>query len=125
MKTAIPIVLLALIAIGCQSLYDSAVTLTQVENIAMSEYSDLSKAGKTTPKMDATVRAAHTRFKQAATVTADALEAYKTSGDNGKYLAALRAARTAATEVIDLIVPLLTPAQGSKIQTDLTKAQKL
>jgi len=109
--------------VGCGTLFTSVVTLRDVVNAAMSSYADEQVAGHTTAKMDAQVKAAYEKTQRAAGVAKDALTAYKAGGDQQSYLNALAAARVAIGELVDLIVPLVTPQKATHLKTLQTKAQ--
>jgi len=125
MRKILPSLALVLLLVGCTSLYQSVLTITSVVDQAMKNWAALSVAGKTSPAVDAKVKAAHEVYRQAAGVTQQALVAYKASGDQTQYVAALNAAKAAAQGVIDLIVPLLEPAVGTQLLNNLANAKTL
>lgn len=124
MKT-IPAIALAILLVGCASLYQSVITITSVVDSAMKNWAALSVAGKTTAAVDAKVIAAHNTYRAAAATCQAALVAYKANGDQTPYIAALNAAKAAAQGVLDLVVPLLTSAEGTTLETNLAKAKTL
>lgn len=118
-------VLIVSLLVGCASLYSGVITITSVVDSAMKQWAQLSVSGKTTPAIDAKVTAAHDKYRQAAAATQAALIAYKASGDQTAYVAALNAARAAAGGLIDLIVPLVLPGDATTLQNNLAKAKTI
>lgn len=125
MKKLIPIVALLLLAVGCQSLYTSVVTITQVRDSAMKAWANASATGKSTAKIDAAVVAADAQYRAAANVALKALQAYKAGGDQAAYLNSLNAVRAAVGSLLDLIAPILTASQTQTLTTQLSKASQL
>ncbi len=111
--------------VGCATVYSGVVTLTSVVDSAMKAWADLSVKGATTPAIDARVVTAHNQYRQAAAVAESALLAYKANGDPGSYTSALAAAKTAASGLVDIIVPLLLPQQANTLKSNLSKASTL
>jgi len=71
------------------------------------------------------VKNGHHRYRMAASAAQTALIAYKASGDNAQWIAALQAVRAAADEIIQLIVPLVTPEKATTLQNNLAKAKTI
>lgn len=111
--------------VGCASLYSGIITITSVVDSAMKQWAALSVAGKTSPAIDAKVTTAHDNYRKAAAATQAALIAYKASGDQSAYVAALNASRAAAQGLIDLIVPLVLPRDAATLQNNFAKAKTL
>jgi len=111
--------------VGCAGLYTGVVTVTSVVDTAMKAWADLSVQGKTTPAVDAQVKAAHDKYRAACGVAQSALVAYKASGDPAQYNVAVAAAKQAASDLVAIIVPLVTSAQASDLQTKLANAKIL
>ena len=124
MKQFVSIIALGLL-VGCTTLYTGVVTITSVVDAAMKDWAQLSTAGKTTSTIDAAVTKAHDEYRKAAGVAQTALLAYKAGGSQADYLNALSAVRAAAGGLVDLIVPLVVPSEGSNLKTKLTKASAL
>lgn len=118
-------VLVVGLLVGCSTLYSGIVTITSVVDSAMKQWASLSVAGKSTPAIDAKVTLAHDNYRKAAASAQSALIAYKASGDQTAYVAALNATRAAASGLIDLIVPLLMPTDATTLQNNLAKARTL
>jgi hypothetical protein len=111
--------------VGCSTLYDTTVTITQVVDAGMKDWSQMSAAGKTTPAIDAAVVKAHDQYRAACAVAQTALINYKASGNNADYVSAIVAVRASVDSLFDLITPLLTPAKASTLQSNLKKATVL
>lgn len=125
MKRILSLIIAVVLLTGCNTLFKSTVTLTQVVDSAMKQWASLSVNGLTTPEFDAKVVVAHDNYRAAAAAAQSALIAYKNTGDQESYLKAFEAARAAAGPVVDLIVKIISPARGVELQTDLAKANKL
>lgn len=124
-KTSVPVLFAALLLLaGCQSLFTGIVTFRDVRDAALKDWAEASHAGQTTPAIDAKVIAADAKVQQAAKVLQDALIAYKANGDAGTYEAALMAMRGAIGDLVDLVVPLVTPAKATSLKTLQAKASK-
>jgi hypothetical protein len=67
---------------------------------------------------------AHSEYRKAAGIAADALTAYKL-GQTSDYKAALEAARVAANHFIDVIVPLLAKERAATLKTQVQRASEL
>jgi len=127
-----PIVLLALIAAltisaGCQSLYKSVVTITSLVDGASKSYATLYNNGLIPADTAAKVAKAHLAYREAAGVAEKALVAFKASDgtDKAAYDAAFAATLRAATEFINLIIPMLYADDSIALQTQLKKATAL
>lgn len=96
--------------------------MTAVVDTGMKQWAALSVAGKTTPDLDAKVTKAHDTYRAACGVAQQALIVYKAGGSQDAYLTALQAARTAASGLFDIIIPLLTPGDGATLKSRLAKA---
>lgn len=116
----------ALLALaGCTTLFRGVVTLTEVVNAGAKQYAVVYKQGLVSDEVHAKVTKAHDEYRAAARTGADALKAYKASGDSADYVRALEVAKVAATAFIDRIVPLLTADKGTKLKADLVRAHEL
>lgn len=125
MKRIMPfIAALALIA-ACTSVYTGVVTITSVVDSAMKAWADLSVRGLTTAAVDTRVIAAHNQYRASCGVAQSALIAYKASGDPAQYNVAIAAARDAASQLLAIITPLLTPGQATDLQTKFANAKAL
>lgn len=117
--------LFLLTACASFTLYDATVTTTAVVKSAMTDWSDQSAAGQTTPEIDAKVIKAHRVYQQSAVVARDALVVYKNGGDQAAYQKAFEAARVAMNALLDIVLPLLQPAQQVELQSKIGRATKL
>lgn len=128
-KLVLPLVLVALLAGACASIYTGVVTVTTVVDTAMKSWAELSVNGYTTAAVDARVIQAHNEYRAACGVAQTALQAYKISGDPLQYnvaqAMALAKAKEAANALVDLIVPLLPVKKGTEIKTQLVNAKTL
>jgi hypothetical protein len=126
MKTKqIPILLLLLLAVSCASIFSGVVTITTVVDTAMKSWADLSVKGLTTEAVDTKVKQVHEKYRASCAVAQTALVAYKASGDPTSYNAAVAAAKQAANQLVDLIVPLLSASNGTDLKTKLANAKTL
>jgi hypothetical protein len=123
-KLTIPLLALLLLA-ACSTIYTGVVTMTTVVDTAMKSWADLSVKNLTTPAIDSQVVTAHNKYRTAAGVAQGALQAYKLSGDPAQYNAAMDAAKAAANQLLDIIVPLLSPAQATDLKKKLTNAKTI
>jgi len=110
---------------ACQGLYIGAVTLTKVVDSASQQYAQLYNDGLVPQDVAAKAAEAHLAYQRASKVAHDALVAYKASGDSRDYATAFDAAKQAAKNFVDFIVPLLTKPQAQSLQTQLVKATAL
>lgn len=124
MKRILPL-LAVLLMVGCTSLYTGIVTFTSVVDAAMKDWASLSAKGQTSPKVDAAVTAAHDKYRAAAGVAQTALIAYKAGGNQQDWLNALAAVKASAGDLINMIVPLVTPSRAATLTTQLSKASTL
>lgn len=127
MKRPTPIlsILALLFLVGCTTLFTSVVTITTVVDTTMKAWADLSVHGKTSPAIDAKVKAAHDKYRASCSIAQNALFAYKASGDPTQYNAAVLAVKTAAQELLNLITPLLTQMKAEDLQKQLYNATKI
>jgi len=123
-RAIFPAALAAVFLAACVTLYDTAVTTTEVVKSAMTDWSDLSVSGRTTKEIDAKVIAAHGRYQQACAVARDALVAYQKGGDQATYQKAFEATRAAMNALVDIIIPLLTPTKAVELQSKIGRATK-
>lgn len=118
-------VLVAALVVGCASLYTSTVTITSVVDAGMKDWASASAAGKTTPAIDAAVTKAHDKYRASCATAQKALEAYKATGDQSQYVAALTAVRAAASGIFELITPIIAPAEAQSLNAKLSQAKTL
>ena len=124
-RLAYTCLLAAVFMTACATFYDSAVTTTAIVDSAMKDWAALSVDGNTTPDIDAKVIAAHRRYQQAAVIARDALIAYKAGGDQAAYQKTFEAARVAMNALLDIIIPILQPAQVASLQAKTGRATNL
>jgi hypothetical protein len=119
------IVIAAVLLLGCGTLWNHVITLTEVRDSAMKELAALSAKGQISPETDARIAKADLVYRQAAEVAQKALIAYKASGNASDYTAALQAARLAVSGVIDILTPLIAPDKSAIFRANLVKANQL
>lgn len=123
--TPIAIVATSAVLVGCGTVYTIAVTISNAEDAVMKEWATLHNDNRTTDDLDRKVMAAHAKFNEAKLIAANALRAYNSGGDKADYVKALEAARDAIGPIIDLIQPLLTPANAQNLRVKAAAATKL
>lgn len=124
MKKLLPIITLLLL-VGCTTLWTGVVTLTQVHDTAMKNWAQAVKNGTSTTAINAAVVVADAKYRQAATVAADALTAYKNGGSSDAYVNALIAVRSALDSLITILTPAIPQADSQSLRANLAKATKL
>jgi Na+-translocating ferredoxin:NAD+ oxidoreductase RnfG subunit len=120
-KVSITLFVIAFLS-GCGTLYTGIVTVTSVVDSAMKQWAHASNTHQTTPEFDARVTALHNQYRASAAVAQASLKAYKVSGNQSDFAAALAAAQAGAGPLIDLIAGLLAPSKSVELRTSLTKA---
>ena len=124
-KTVVPLLWVALLLVACQTLPTYVVTITQVRDSAMKDWAAASVAGKTSPAIDAAVFKADSVYRQSAGVAEKALTAYKASGNPSDYTSSLQAVKVAVQAILDVLTPILAPADNATLKANLAKASKL
>ena len=109
---------------ACQSLYTGTVTLTSVVDDASKEYARLYNDGLVPADIATKASNAHLTFRKACGVAEMALTAYKLD-PSVDFKPAMEAARQAAGQFIDILVPLLTKQKTSDLRVALAKASKV
>lgn len=126
-KSPLPLILLFAVGLsllcGCGTLYNSIVTVNDVETAAMKEWAKAHNDGKTSEALDRKVLAAHAAFNRAKLDTKILLEAYKANGDKSKLEQSLAVVRAAIEPVLDLIAEFNAPKAAS-LQTAAANATK-
>lgn len=117
-------VFVLLITVGCNTIYSSAVTLTEVEDAVMRQWARLHNDRLTTADIDMKVNAAHENFNKARITAAIALRAYQAGGDKANYIKALEAARAAINPLFEILQPLLTAESTKKLKSQALNATK-
>jgi len=125
LKTSLVLLCLLFLSCSCVTVNRSVVTLTGVVDSAMKSWAALSVNGMTTPAIDAKVTKAHDKYRAACAVAETALMVYKQTGNNRDYIDALRSAQVAADAIIELVVPLLSKAEGDKLARQMQNANVL
>ena len=125
MKKILPIVSLAVLLTACATLYSSVVTITSVVDTAMKAWAEASVKGITTPAVDAKVKEVHAKYVASCAVASKALKAYKDTGDQSQYLQALAVVKASAVDLVALITPFIASDTATKLNTNLSKANKI
>jgi len=108
--------------VGCATVFNSTIAVTEIVDSAMKQWARLSNTQQTTPEFDTKVVVAHDRYRQSAAVAQATFNLYKVTNNASDLNAALQAARDGAGPLIDLIASIVAPASGVKLKTALTKA---
>jgi uncharacterized lipoprotein NlpE involved in copper resistance len=116
--------LVVLVLIGCKSTYSTIITVTQVVDSGMKQWSRLANTGQTTPAFNAKVVTAHDNYRKAAAVAQLSLIAYKNTSNATNLVQALSAAKDGALPLVDLIVSVVSAEKGDQLRVDLAHAQK-
>lgn len=122
---ALFISLLAVLLIGCSSLYTQIVTVTKIRDSAMKELAILSKQGKIGAATDQKIAQADQIYRQAAETAQAALVAYKANGDPATYQNALSAVKTALTGVLNILAQFVPASETANYKAQLATATKL
>lgn len=115
--------LIAIFAVGCTTFYQSTVTLTAAVDAASKEYARAFNTGLVTPELDAKVTAAHELYQKSARTSAEALRAYKLSGNKEDYLLTFSHAQQAAMSLVEMIVPFVTRTKATELIVSVEKAK--
>lgn len=110
--------------IGCATLNKAVVTVTSVVDVAMTDWAKASVAGKTTPELDAKVKAAHLEYRRVCGELVPIYEASIAAGDSPKAADVLKSLRAAVDPLMDLILPLVTTTEAQTLTKNLNKASK-
>lgn len=118
--------LLTALLIGCAGLYSHIVTLTEVRDSAMKELALMSKQGRITAATDAKIAKADEVYRQSAETAAVALKMYRDGiGTQNNSIAALQAAKTALTGLLDILAQFIPASETTKYRTQVAKATKI
>lgn len=128
-RTSIPLMGLGAIGLAavlsltaCATTSRAIVTVTSVVDVAMQDWAKASVAGQTTPELDAQVTAAHDHYRAVCGSLAQILEAAQANGDQPTAAATLKTLRAAVDPLLDLIGPLISPAEAGRLNTQLANA---
>lgn len=117
----VPLVLLFLLA-GCTTFFQSVVTFRDVRDEALKDWAAASHAGLTTKAIDDQVIAKDAEVLKGVKVLQDALIAYKANGDKVGYLTAVAIVDASLSDLLNLIMPHVTSAQGAHLKSQHAKA---
>lgn len=128
-KSSIPLMGLGAIGLAavlslsaCATTSRAIVTVTSVVDVAMQDWAKASVAGQTTPDIDAKVIAAHDHYRAVCGRLAQILEAAQANGDQPAAAATLQTLRAAVDPLLELIGPLVSPAEAQRLNTQLNTA---
>lgn len=107
---------------ACATTSRAIVTVTSVVDVAMKDWAKASAAGQTTPDLDAKVIAAHDHYRAVCGSLAQILEAAQANGDQATAVNALQTLRAAVDPLLELIGPLVSPAEAQRLNTQLNTA---
>lgn len=107
---------------ACATTSRAIVTVTSVVDVAMKDWAQASAAGQTTPDLDARVTAAHDHYRAVCGGLAQILEAAQANGDQATAVNALQTLRAAVDPLLELIGPLVSPAEAQRLNTQLNTA---
>lgn len=120
MKTSITLAV-CLLLVGCTTVFNSIVTVTEVRNSVMNELGKQYRLGRVSADVDKKIADADKAYLAAAAVAQHSLEVYKATGQGDPKLI-LQSVKAAVTSLIDI---LATYADASKQYNQLAKAGKL
>ena len=123
-RTIAPLVLLLLIAVSCTNLFTGIVTFRDVRDVALKDWAQASHEGKTTKALDDAVIAQDKHVQEAAKVAQDALETFQANGDKAAYIKALSVLQVAVSDLVSIVVPVITDGQATSLKTLQAKASK-
>lgn len=111
-----------LLTAGCQTLFDTTVTIKDVGEVIRKEYVALYDAGAITPENHAQAERAWANYQLAMRTLRIALEASVTAGETPDTVDKLRAAKGAIQPLLDLITPLLARQRSDTLTRNLNAA---
>lgn len=109
---------------GCTSLNKTAITVSQVEDSLMKSWAKAHNDRLTNPALDAKVIAAHGKFLDAKALALAAYRGYEAGGDKTVAEQALAVLAATVPPLIDLLTPILSPAQTENARQTLSVATK-
>lgn len=118
------ILFVLMLAVGCSTLNKAVVTVTSVVDVAMTDWAKASVAGKTTPELDAKVKAAHAEYRRVCGQLVPIYESAIAAGDTPKAADVLKSLRSAVDPLMDLILPLVTTTEAQTLTKNLNQASK-
>lgn len=110
----------ALLLTGCAGLPRATVTVTSVVDSAMKTWAQEHVAGRTTPEIDAKIRAAHERYRLAAGTALVAYQTYLAQGDDAAALRTVRSLRALAIPIVEALWPV-NPGASHELTVNLQR----
>lgn len=123
-KVPMWIIAFAVLSLGlgaCMTVNKATVTLTSVVDVAMKDWAQASVAGRTTPELDAKVITAHNQYRDVCGAIVPIYEAAIANGENPDATAVLTTLRAAVDPLMDLLMPVLLPAEQATVNAQLRK----
>lgn len=114
--------IVCLLLVGCTTFYNSVIAVTDVVDSAMKQWAQANKARQTTPEFNAQVVKLHDNYRLAASAAQSSLILYKETKDAANLVTALETAKAGAGPLIDWIIQVLAPTNGTELKTQLSKA---
>lgn len=124
MKKLMALSLTVLLAVGCQTLYTTVVTITQVRESVMTELGRLYREGKIPPAMDKKIADADAKVRTAAAVCEQAIMTAKLNG-TAEPVEQLKALKMAINEIIVILADFSQPQTINRLQVQLQTAERL
>lgn len=115
----------AVLLVGCNTLYNSIITVTEVRKSVLNELGVMSRQGLISDKTDKQIEEADNQFKTAARSMELALLAYKAGTSTNDPMLKLEEVKAPVRSLIDILTPLAGQAVGLKYNNNLNKATKL
>lgn len=106
---------------ACMALNKATVTLTSVVDAGMKDWAQASATGRTTPELDAKVVKAHNEYRKVCGAIVPIYETAIANGETPDAAAVLGTLRAAIDPLMDLILPVLLPAERAAVTTQLRK----
>jgi len=120
MKTTLTLAV-CLLLVGCTTVFNSIVTITEVRNNTMNELGNQYRLGKISADVDKKIADADKAYLAAAEAAQRSLEVYKATGQGDPKLI-LASVKTTVTSLIDILASY---ANASVQYKQLEKASKL
>lgn len=111
----------SLMLVGCTTVFNSIITITEVRNNTMNELGKMYRAGKVSPDTDKKIADADKAYLAAAETAQRSLEVYKATGQGDP-----KVILTSVKNVVTSLIDILASYQNAAVQyNQLQKASKL
>jgi len=114
----------AMLLVGCTTLYNSVVTITEVRKSTLTELGTFYRLGLISPETDAKIEKADQQFLKAASVLELSLTAYKSGQDVTNKAELIKAVKAPVFELINILATYSVEA-ATKNNKNLEKANQL